>query len=63
MHRYNAVKVVNHHCLFYLQGLMHFYSVVLGLDVLGNPVGFVRGLAGGAKGILYHPLEVRGGHD
>ena len=39
------------------QGLMHFYSVVLGLDVLGNPVGFVRGLAGGAKGILYHPLE------
>lgn len=38
---------------------MHFYSVVLGLEVLGNPVGFVRGLAGGARGIFYHPLEVR----
>ena len=37
---------------------MHFYSVVLGLDVLGNPAGFIRGLAGGTKGIFYHPLEV-----
>ena len=41
-----------------LQGLMQFYSVVLGLEVLGNPVGFLRGVAEGTKGIFYHPIEV-----
>ena len=34
------------------------YSVVLGLEVLGNPVGFVRGLKTGAVGLFYHPLQV-----
>ena len=37
---------------------MQFYSVVLGLEVLGNPVGFLRGVAEGTKGIFYHPIEV-----
>ena len=34
------------------------YSVVLGLEVLGNPVGFVRGLKKGTVGLFYHPLQV-----
>jgi vacuolar protein sorting-associated protein 13A/C len=33
------------------------YSVVLGLEVLGNPVGFVRGLAEGTVGLFYHPFQ------
>ena len=37
---------------------MQLYSVVLGLDVLGNPAGFIRGVAGGTRGIFYYPFEV-----
>ena len=34
------------------------YRVVLGLEVLGNPVGFVKGLKEGAVGLFYHPIQV-----
>ena len=34
------------------------YSVVLGLEVLGNPVGFVRGLKTGTVGLFYYPIQV-----
>ena len=34
------------------------YRVVLGLEVLGNPVGFVKGLKEGTVGLFYHPLQV-----
>ena len=40
------------------QGVIQMYSVVLGLEVLGNPVGFVRGLKKGTVGLFYHPLQV-----
>ncbi|CAI8013913.1 Vacuolar protein sorting-associated protein 13C [Geodia barretti] len=39
------------------QGVIQMYSVVLGLEVLGNPVGFVRGLKKGTVGLFYHPLQ------
>ena len=35
------------------------YRVVLGLEVLGNPVGFVKGLKEGAVGLFYHPIQVK----
>ena len=35
------------------------YSVVLGLEVLGNPVGFIKGLKDGAIGLFYHPIQVQ----
>ena len=44
--------------MFAAQGVVQMYSVVLGLEVLGNPVGFVRGLTSGTVGLFYHPLQV-----
>ena len=34
------------------------YSIFLGLEVLGNPVGFVKGLKDGAIGLFYQPIQV-----
>ena len=34
------------------------YSIVLGLEVLGNPVGFIKGLKDGAIGLFYQPIQV-----
>jgi hypothetical protein len=39
------------------EGVHQMYSVVLGLEVLGNPVGFVRGLTAGTVGLFYHPVQ------
>ena len=35
------------------------YSVVFGLEVLGNPVGFLRGLTEGTIGLFYQPIKVK----
>ena len=35
------------------------YRLVLGLEVLGNPVGFLRGLTEGTIGLFYQPIQVR----
>ena len=40
------------------QGVINMYKVILGLEVLGNPVGFVKGLKQGAVGLFYQPFEV-----
>ena len=34
------------------------YVLVLGLDVLGNPFGLVRGLAEGIEDLFYEPYQV-----
>ena len=44
--------------IYILQGVIQMYSVVLGLEVLGNPVGFVRGLKTGTVALFYHPIQV-----
>ncbi len=44
-----------------MQAVLALYSVVLGLEVLGNPVGFVKGLKDGAIGLFYHPIQVHTG--
>ncbi|XP_065918579.1 intermembrane lipid transfer protein VPS13C-like isoform X2 [Dysidea avara] len=42
----------------YIQGgIGQAYKIIFGLDVLGNPVGFVSGLASGTKGLFYEPFE------
>lgn len=48
--------------IFVLQGVIQMYSVVLGLEVLGNPVGFVRGLKKGTVGLFYYPIQVDSDH-
>jgi vacuolar protein sorting-associated protein 13A/C len=34
------------------------HVVVLGLDVLGNPYGLIRGVAEGVESFFYEPYEV-----
>lgn len=35
------------------------YVLVLGLDVLGNPFGLIRGLSEGVEAFFYEPIQVR----
>lgn len=34
------------------------YVLVLGLDVLGNPFGLIRGLGEGLEDLFYEPYQV-----
>lgn len=34
------------------------YVLVLGLDVLGNPFGVIRGIATGIEDLFYEPYQV-----
>ena len=40
------------------QALLQVYKIILGLELLGNPVGFVTGLKDGAIGLFYYPIQV-----
>jgi vacuolar protein sorting-associated protein 13A/C len=39
------------------QSVFQVYAVILGLDVIGNPVSFVRGFAGGTVDLFYEPVK------
>uniref|UniRef100_A0A2K6JWW5 Vacuolar protein sorting 13 homolog C n=1 Tax=Rhinopithecus bieti TaxID=61621 RepID=A0A2K6JWW5_RHIBE len=41
------------------QFLKQMYVLVLGLDVLGNPFGLIRGLSEGVEALFYEPFQVR----
>ena len=34
-----------------------FYTIALGLDILGNPFGLIRGIKGGVRDLFYEPYE------
>ena len=40
-----------------LQAIKQMYVLVLGLDVLGNPFGIIRGLASGIEDLFYEPYQ------
>ena len=40
------------------QAIKQLYVLVLGLDVIGNPFGFVRGVGTGVKDLFYEPYQV-----
>lgn len=40
------------------QGIRQMYVLVLGLDVLGNPFGVLRGMAQGVEDLFYEPVKV-----
>ena len=48
-------RIIKH---YVQQAALQIYRVLLGLEVLGNPVGFVMGLKDGAIGLFYHPIQV-----
>ncbi len=41
-----------------LQAIKQMYVLVLGLDVLGNPFGLIRGLSEGVEAFFYEPYQV-----
>ena len=41
------------------QAIKQMYVLVLGLDVLGNPFGLLRGVAEGIEDLFYEPYQVR----
>lgn len=40
------------------QAIKQMYVLVLGLDVLGNPFGLIRGLSEGVEAFFYEPYQV-----
>ena len=40
------------------QAIKQMYVLVLGLDVLGNPFGLIRGVATGIEDLFYEPYQV-----
>ena len=44
--------------ILFPKALMQLYKVVFGLEVLGNPVGFLSGLTEGTIGLFYQPIQV-----
>ncbi|OQR79458.1 vacuolar protein sorting-associated protein 13A-like [Tropilaelaps mercedesae] len=46
--------VTNH---YQKQALKQFYVVILGLDVMGNPVGLLMGITTGVGDLFYEPLQ------
>jgi len=42
---------------FNCQALKQIFVLVLGLDVLGNPFGVIRGLATGIEDLFYEPYQ------
>lgn len=46
------------HCSFTFKAIKQMYVLVLGLDVLGNPFGLIRGLSEGVEALFYEPYQV-----
>ncbi|CAF1173038.1 unnamed protein product [Adineta ricciae] len=56
--RYSVTKLTKEITSHYQnQFLKQLHVVVLGLDVLGNPFGLIRGVAGGVESFFYEPYK------
>lgn len=40
------------------QAIKQAYVLILGLDVIGNPFGVIRGMAQGVEDLFYEPVKV-----
>lgn len=57
--RYTITKLFNEISAHYQnQCLGQVYAVLFGLDILGNPLGIIRGLAEGVESLFYEPYKV-----
>lgn len=57
----NTGLAMSHLTLFHtfiFQAIKQMYVLVLGLDVLGNPFGLIRGLSEGVEAFFYEPYQV-----
>ena len=53
-----VVTACNLCCNGLFQAIKQMYVLVLGLDVLGNPFGLLRGLSEGIEDLFYEPYQV-----
>ena len=55
---YNQSQLTNEIVRHYSQqAIKQMYVLVLGLDVLGNPFGLIRGMATGIEDLFYEPYQ------
>lgn len=58
--KYTTARITNEVTTHYQnQFLKQIHVLVLGLDVLGNPLGVIRSLAEGVKSFFYEPYKVK----
>lgn len=58
--KYTVTKITNEISGHYQNQFMkQLHVLVLGLDVLGNPFGVIRGLAEGVESFFYEPYKVK----
>ena len=58
--KYTVTKITNEISGHYQKQFMkQLHVLVLGLDVLGNPFGVIRGLAEGVESFFYEPYKVK----
>jgi vacuolar protein sorting-associated protein 13A/C len=58
--RFTVTKLKNEISAHYQnQFFKQIHVLVLGLDVLGNPLGIIRGLVEGVESLFYEPYQVR----
>lgn len=55
---YISLKALRSYYLSTFQAIKQMYVLVLGLDVLGNPFGLIRGLSEGVEAFFYEPYQV-----
>jgi vacuolar protein sorting-associated protein 13A/C len=57
--KFKTTKITNEVTAHYQNQFMkQIHVLVLGLDVLGNPFGVIRGLAEGVESFFYEPYKV-----
>lgn len=57
--RYTITKLQNEVLSHYQNQLFkQIHVIILGLDVLGNPLAFIRGIAEGVESLFYEPYKV-----
>ncbi len=58
--KFTITKITNEVSAHYQNQFMkQIHVLVLGLDVLGNPFGVIRGLADGVGSFFYEPYKVK----
>lgn len=57
--RYTFTKLQNEVLSHYQNQLLkQIHVIILGLDVLGNPLGLIRGIIEGVESLFYEPYKV-----
>ena len=56
--QFTTCQITIKNIFVFSQAIKQMYVLVLGLDVLGNPFGLIRGLGEGLEDLFYEPYQV-----